>query len=176
MAIRTAATADEYQIRQVYLAAFDDDEKDLVASLAGELLHEASTPEILHLVAEEDGRIIGHIAFSPVISQSGGEGIGYILAPLAIEPRNQKKGAGSKLIREGLRLLTTRDIGIVFVYGDPDFYGRFGFTTELAEEFRTQFKLKYPFGWQAVGLAERRPIVHSEVIECVKALNKPELW
>jgi putative acetyltransferase len=176
MAIRTPGIADEDQIRQVYLAAFGDDEKELIATLAGELLREDAASEILHLVAEDAGQIIGHIAFSPVLSRPGEKGIGYILAPLAVDPGNQEKGIGSHLVREGLRLLATRDIEIVFVYGDPDYYGRFGFATDLAESYTPPFKLKYPFGWQAIALSERRPSAHSQEIKCVGALNKPEIW
>ena len=176
MTIRTANISDEHQVRQIHLKAFDEDENELVADLARDLLNETSTPETLHLVADIEGDIVGHIAFSPVRSKTRQNLVGYILAPLAIEPESQKKGMGSKLIREGLRLLAIQDVNIVFVYGDPDYYARFVFTTKLAKEFIPPFKLKYAFGWQAVDLGGKRPVIHSESIECVNALNKPELW
>jgi putative acetyltransferase len=176
MRIRTATTTDADIIQKVYLAAFDDEEKELVARLAVELLRETSTPEILHLIAEEGDRIVGHIAFSPVSSQSGGKEIGYILAPLAVTPEDQEKGIGSKLVREGLRILENRDIQIVFVYGDPNYYGKFGFLASPAEKFIPPYSLKYPSGWLAVALNNEGHNDTLKRIECVSALNKAELW
>ena len=176
MAIRTASLSDEEQIRQVHLAAFPASERDLVARLAVDLLYETSTPRTLNLVEEEDGRLLGHIAFSPVRSRFEANVIGYILAPLAIAPESQKKGVGSKLVREGLRLLLAQNIGVVLVYGDPDFYSRFGFGTELGESFIPPYKLQYPFGWQAMCLKNQRDHFSSVSFECVDCLSKPELW
>ncbi len=176
MTIRTATLSDEDQIRQIHLAAFDASERELVATLAIELLRETTAPEILHLVAEEDDDLIGHISFSPVGTMSGSKKAHYILAPLAVNPQKQRKGIGSSLIREGLRLLTAQGVRNVLVYGDPHFYGIFGFATDLAQKFQPPFKLTHPLGWQAITLTDKRPITHSETIECVEPLNKPELW
>lgn len=58
----------------------------------------------LSLVAEEDGQVLGHVAFSPV--QIGGEDKGwYGLGPVSVSPDRQGEGIGGKLIREGLALL-----------------------------------------------------------------------
>lgn len=176
MRIRTATLADESQIRQIHLAAFGEEEKEAVATLACELLHEDSTPEILHLVAEEDSEVIGHVVFSPLRSESNGRVIGPILGPLAVAPQNQKQGIGSQLVREGLQRIETQGISIVMVYGDPDYYGRFGFNAPLAERFTPPFELQYPFGWQALAFGNAEPNAPSEAIQCVAPLNKPELW
>ena len=176
MAIRTATLPDEDQIRRVHLAAFRGDEEELVATLASALLHDASNPEILHLVAEDGGRIIGHVAFSPVRSSSGGGVVGSLLSPLGVDPSRQKKGVGSRLVREGLVLLATGGVRMAFVYGDPNYYGRFGFTSDLAEGFAPPFELKHPHGWQAACLAGRRPAATAGALEFVSALNNPALW
>ncbi len=176
MAVRTASLSDEEQIRELHLAAFGAEERDLVASFAVDLLRETATPKILHLVAEKDGCLVGHIAFSPVRARSDGNVIAYILAPLAVAPSFQKTGVGSRLVREGLDWLSAQNIRVVLVYGDPDFYGRFGFGVELAESFVPPFKLKYPSGWQALSLTEQKAHVSSESFECVDSLSKAELW
>ncbi|SKA30800.1 GNAT family N-acetyltransferase [Consotaella salsifontis] len=77
------------------------------------------------LVAEEDGVLLGQIAFSPALI--GGRAGWLAMGPIAVEPRFQRQGIGSALVREGLRRLAERgDEGCVLV-GDPAFYGRFGF-------------------------------------------------
>lgn len=176
MNIRTADIADVDQIRRLYLDAFGDEEKESVANLACDLLNETSKPDSLHLVADVENGIGGHVAFSPVWSKTSRNLIAYILAPLAVAPEKQNTGIGSQLVREGLRILEARNTGQVLVYGSPDYYGRFGFTAELAKEFIPPFKLQYSFGWQAVQLESSVSDVHAGPIACVKALNKPELW
>ncbi len=176
MTIRSAEISEEDPIRLLHLAAFDATENELVAELAVGLLIESSRPEALHLVADSGGGLVGHIAFSPVTSKADGNLLGYILSPLAVDPDCQKTGIGSRLVQEGLRLLADRCVRLVFVYGSPDYYGRFGFTAGLAEGFAPPFRLQYPFGWQAVDLDPRKPPVRPESIECVRALRKPELW
>ena len=58
----------------------------------------------ISLVAERDGRVIGHIAFSPV-TMSDGTPDWYGLGPVSVLPEYQRKGIGKSLIREGLSRL-----------------------------------------------------------------------
>ena len=174
MKIREASITDSEQIRKVYLAAFDDSERALVSSLAIDLLSEKSSPNPLHLLAEQSDKVVGHISFSPVVSQN--QVIGSILAPLAVNPDYQKRGIGSQLIRKGIEILGNQKAKTIFVYGDPDYYGRFGFQAETAKSFIPPYTLQYPFGWQALALQEGFQDSTSVRIECVHPLNKPELW
>jgi putative acetyltransferase len=81
------------------------------------------------LVAAFDGRIVGHVAASPVrISDGTPDWFG--LGPVSVAPERQGRGLGSRLVREALarlRLLGAR--GCVLV-GEPAYYGRFGFRAE----------------------------------------------
>ncbi|HIC7209000.1 GNAT family N-acetyltransferase [Burkholderia stabilis] len=81
------------------------------------------------LVAQRDGRIIGHVAFSPVAI--GGEAAGvqqwYGLAPLAVLPDCQRQSIGAGLVRTGLDALRRLGARGCVVLGDPGYYARFGF-------------------------------------------------
>src|SRR5688572_29437238 len=55
----------------------------------------------LSLVADSDGRVAGHIAFSPVTAGDAAQGW-YGLGPLAVAPGDQKHGIGSALVLAGL--------------------------------------------------------------------------
>lgn len=80
----------------------------------------------LSLVAESDGAVLGHVAFSPVSIGDGSPGW-YGLGPAAVAPAQQGRGIGGALIEAGLaRLRGLRAAGCVVV-GDPGYYGRFGF-------------------------------------------------
>jgi putative acetyltransferase len=80
----------------------------------------------LSLVAEDEGQIVGQVAFSPVTI---GEGLlgWHGLGPVAVTVKRQRQGIGSRLIREGLeRLRSIGSQGCVLA-GDPHYYVRFGF-------------------------------------------------
>lgn len=78
------------------------------------------------LVADIDGRIAGHIAFSPARPSRDGDRW-YVLGPVAVEPSDQGHGVGGALVRAGLRLLEEREADGCVVLGDPKYYARFGF-------------------------------------------------
>ena len=83
----------------------------------------------LSIVAEEQGRIVGHVAFSPV-TINGEASRWFGLGPVSVEPLEQRRGIGQALIREGLdRLRNTGAEGCV-VLGDPAYYRRFGFVSD----------------------------------------------
>ena len=64
----------------------------------------------------------------------------------------------------------------MFVYGDPEFYGRLGFHAHNASDFRAPYDLEYPFGWQAVVLRECTIKKTPGAISCLGSLSDPGLW
>ena len=94
----------------------------------------------LGLVAEIDGRIVGHILFSElVIVPQTGTLAALALAPLAVLPEYQRQGVGSKLTQRGLSDCRAGGHQIVVVLGHPAYYPRFGFSVELARLFETPY-------------------------------------
>ncbi len=79
------------------------------------------------LVAEIEGRVIGHIAFSPA-TLSDGTPNWYGLGPVSVLPEHQRKGIGSQLIEEGLSRLKRLHAQGCCLVGHPEYYRKFGFT------------------------------------------------
>jgi len=78
------------------------------------------------LVAQIDGILAGHIAFSPVtFTDASPNWCG--LGPVSVAPEYQRQGIGTKLVNEGLNLLKESGAEGICLVGDPDFYERFGF-------------------------------------------------
>ncbi len=175
MQIREANIKDFEGIKSLYLQAFDNLEGDLVSNLAINLLDEESIIKIISLVAINNNVIIGHIAFSPVFLESINEHFGYILAPLAVLPTDQKKGIGFTLVKSGLDTISSLGSFLVFVYGDPRYYSRFGFKTNLAQNFTPPHTLQYPEGWQAMKL-NSTVFPQGGKLKCVNSLNDSRLW
>jgi putative acetyltransferase len=87
------------------------------------------------LVAEVAGRIVGHIAFSPVSMSDGTTGW-YGLGPVSVHPDHQREGVGKALIGEGLTRLKNLNAKGCCLVGHPQYYRQFGFknVTGLAFE------------------------------------------
>jgi putative acetyltransferase len=154
MIIRNETSSDIEAISKVTLAAFrtlavsNHTEQFIINALrnAGALT--------ISLVAEIDGKIVGHIAFSPVTISDGTTGW-YGLGPVSVLPEYQKKGIGKSLIREGLSLLKKSGGQGCVLVGHPDYYQRLGFRNipELVHEgvppevfFALPFTEKVPKG------------------------------
>ena len=80
----------------------------------------------LSLVAEVDGRVVGHIAFSPVAISDGTNGW-YGLGPVSVLPMYQRVGIGKALIQEGLSRLKDLGANGCCLVGHPQYYRKFGF-------------------------------------------------
>ena len=126
MIIRKETAADIEAITQVTIAAFatlpisKHTEQFIIRALrdAGALT--------ISLVAEIDGRVVGHIAFSPVTISDGSTGW-YGLGPVSVLPEYQKQGIGKSLVDEGLSLLKELAGRGCTLVGDPNYYRRLGF-------------------------------------------------
>jgi len=174
MQLRLAISVDRDAIRAIYLDAFPENERTEVAKLALQLLDEG--PATISLVAEVDGEIVAHCAFSPA-GIVGNEAVrAYILAPLAVSPACQRQCIGTTLVESGISELGSAGADILFVYGDPKYYGRFGFETEPAENYLPPHALEYPFGWQAQLLNEDLAVSLPAQLTCVAPLDDPGLW
>ena len=176
MNIRLTQETDLDSILKVIETAFSDEENKVIMNLVQELNQETTSPLIKSLVADVDNQVIGYVSFSPIFLKSDSSIVGYILAPLAVSPEHQKQGVGSNLINAGIEMLTKDGVGALMVYGDPAYYGRFGFKEEVGHSFVPPYTLQYPFGWTGMMLNDT-PVPEQPIqFECVSALSKPDLW
>lgn len=124
--IRNEADADVDAISEVTAAAFktleisSHTEQFIINALR------AAKALTVSLVAEVDGRVIGHIAFSPVAISDGTRNW-YGLGPISVLPEYQRQDVGKALIREGLSRLKNMNAQGCCLVGHPDYYKKFGF-------------------------------------------------
>lgn len=78
------------------------------------------------LVAEVGGKVVGHVAFSPITLSDGSQDW-YGIGPVSVLPELQRQGIGKSLIREGLSLLKALGAKGCVLVGDSGYYERFGF-------------------------------------------------
>jgi len=148
MIIRPETHADIEAIAQVTKAAFENHpisqqtEHFIIAALR------AANALTISLVAEVDGRVVGHVALSPITISDGSEDW-YGLGPISVLPEYQRRGIGKALMHEGLSRLKALGAKGCALVGDPDYYERFGFRSvpELTHEGVPQRNLLLlPFG------------------------------
>ncbi|MDP3537501.1 MAG: N-acetyltransferase [Azonexus sp.] len=129
--IRPETPSDEDAIEQVTRRAFinhpysHQTEQFIIRALRAD--HALS----VSLVAEDGGRIVGHIALSPVTIDDGAAGW-YGLGPISVEPDLQRRGIGRALMERGLAELRKIGANGCVLVGDPAFYIRFGFANNPA--------------------------------------------
>jgi len=176
MHIRVATSDDRTDVHGVYWSAFGEDERELVAKLAVDLLSEIASAPVFSLIAECEDVVVGHLALSPVTIDNEDDFLGYILAPLGVRPDYQKRRIGSQLVEFGIQHVSRLGADILFVYGDPNYYGKFGFNVEAASRFVPPYKLQYPLGWQGIAFRECTMARPRAKIACVASLCDPALW
>lgn len=147
MIIRSETPEDIIAITEVTIAAFSDHpiskhtEQFIINALR------RANALTISLVAEIDGKIVGHIAFSP-IKISDGSADWYGLGPVSVLPEMQRQGIGTALILKGISML--KEIGGqgCALVGYPDYYKRFGFRNNpdlIHEGIPQEFFLVLPF-------------------------------
>ena len=151
MKIRPETPQDINEIEQITIAAFDGKPySDQTEHLIINRLREAGAMS-LSLVAEMDGKVVGHVAFSLVTIN--GKDLGwYGIGPVSVLPELQKQGIGSKLIREGLSLIREKGAKGCVLEGDPGYYQRFGFKTYPV--YFTKAHLHQNISWHCLFMME----------------------
>jgi putative acetyltransferase len=96
------------------------DEQELIGQLrdAGALA--------LSLVAEQDGKLLGQVTFSPAFAADGSPGW-FALGPVSVEPELKHQGIGGQLIKAGIAWLREQNAAGCVLVGSPAYYVRFGF-------------------------------------------------
>jgi putative acetyltransferase len=146
---------DKYDIpaiRGIHQAAFPTwSEAELVDYL------QAEGDGVLSLVARRGGALVGHVLFSRLTAVESMGLKAVALGPLGVLESYRRKGVGAALVSEGIEILRSQGTDVVFVLGDPAYYGRFGFSAELARNFETPYDGPHQ---QALALTERGRYAH----------------
>ena len=144
--VREERAGDAAAIRSVHVVAFPtSSEANLVEQLRSDGDVAAS------IIALADGEIAGHVLFSRMSVEADGQDLhGWGLGPVAVVPDRQRTGIGSALVEAGIGRARATGVQIIFVLGEPAYYGRFGFDAKSAAPFASPYAGAY---FQALALA-----------------------
>lgn len=124
--VRSEKQDDFKAIDVVNLSAFEgEDEAKLVEELRARPGYDPS----FSLVAEFNGRIVGHLMLTPAtVRHAGGESKLLVLAPMSVVPSQSHRGIGTELLEAAKSLAGESGFGAIVVAGPPEYYGRLGFS------------------------------------------------
>lgn len=135
--IREECETDHTAIQTINDEAFGSDvESRLIQALR------ADGSALISLVAEDKGRVVGHIVFSPVTMEPSSTVKIAGLGPMSVTPQLQRSGIGSQLVKRGLDICQERGYEAAVVLGHPDYYPKFGF--KPASTFRIKSTYNVP--------------------------------
>ena len=138
--IRPANRHDFDTIEAVHKAAFSvsDFGYNGEGQLARQLLEAGDA--LVSIIAEVDGKAVGHALFSQMIVEGDGKPIvAAALAPTGVIPEWQGKGVGELLIKAGLAALKVQGVQLSFAVGNTAYYLRFGYTAETAQPYESPY-------------------------------------
>ncbi|MGB5438926.1 MAG: N-acetyltransferase [Gammaproteobacteria bacterium] len=123
--VRPETPEDIRAIDVVHISAFGGEAE---ANLVSVLRESAGYNRELSLVAELNGRIVGHILLTRVPLRNQGKETNVLaLGPMSVVPSQSHRGIGSELIQAAVKLAKEKGYGAIVVLGHPEYYKRFGF-------------------------------------------------
>jgi putative acetyltransferase len=166
-AIRAARALDSAAIEALYATAFpQEDLRPLVRAL--------SALGVLSLLAEQDGAVAGHVAFTRCAVAAADDALA-LLGPLAVMPGLHRTGIGGALLREGLERIRAQGVQQVLVLGDPAYYGRFGFAPERGVVPPYPLPAAWRDAWQSLRLAAGGTALSGTLL-VPEPWQRPALW
>lgn len=139
IALRPERPSEQGAVFAIHAAAF---ETDLEARLADKL--RADGDVLLSLMALDGDETVGNLILSPMTADADGEPIKVAaVGPIGVLPDRQGEGIGSALMRAGIEWARGEDFTAIFLLGNPDYYGRFGFSAEAAAPFASPYAGQY---------------------------------
>lgn len=166
--LRGATAADAAGVAALFRRSFpDEDLTGLVRALSGRA-------DVLGLVAEAGGEILGAVMFTRCAVAGQGDGV-FLLGPFAVDPAHQRRGIGRALIDAGISRLAAAGATHVVVVGDPALYGRFGFAPETGILAPHPLPPAWQTAWQGLALPGAGPAPRGR-LEVPAPWREPALW
>lgn len=139
IALRTERPDDQRAVFAIHAAAF---ETDLEARLTDKLRGDGEV--LLSLVALDGDEPVGNLILSLMVAEGDGMSIrAAAIGPIGVRPDRQGEGIGAMLMRAGIDWARGEGIVAIFLLGNPDYYGRFGFSAETAAPFASTYAGPY---------------------------------
>lgn len=176
MKIKESIELDIKEISKVHKLAFGEKEGTEILELIENLFKDETAKPIFSFIATDNEKTIGHVLFTNIKIIGKENSHASILAPLAVLPKFQKKGVGTKLIETGFKELKKQGTDFVFTYGDPKFYSKFGFKSASKLNIIPPQKIpsKNKDAWMIKKLNNTK--LENVKVKCANSLKYKKYW
>lgn len=131
LGVRDARLDDEPAVLEVIGRAFADEPE--VVGLWTAL---AERPGTASYVAEVAGVVVGHVGLSWGWLDAPARLVDVlVLSPLSVAPSHQRQGIGRALVEHAVSIAGDLGAPVLFLEGDPGYYGRLGFVEAATHGF-----------------------------------------
>jgi putative acetyltransferase len=150
--LRPERPDDAAAVRRLHAAAFGD---DVVPDLVEDLRRSDGA---WSRVADDDGEVVGHVMLTASLLDAPRRLVEVLtLSPLGVLPGRQRRGIGTDLVRAAVQAAREREAPVLFLEGDPAYYGRLGFVAGADVGFRRPSLRIPPAAFQAFLLPAYEP-------------------
>lgn len=174
MKLAPATSIDSLEVQRILWDAFGSEHGPVVASIATDLLKDDTAQPAFAFMAEEAGQEVGCIVFSNITIDTAPHIKASILAPLGVMRDYQNQGIGKGLVQQGMQSLETYGVEVVFAYGDPNYYRRFGFSSN--HQIKAPHRLNHPDAWLVLELRSGAVTGIAGKASCAAPLDDPQIW
>ena len=169
---------NQHELASLFHSTFGASEGEaeglLIGNLADQLGAAIDDRDVMAFGATQGEALIGAIFFTRL--RFADDARVYMLAPVAVATAHQGAGVGQALIRFGLKSVAGQGAAVAVTYGDPAYYGRFGFAPLSEGVIRAPLALSMPHGWLGQSLNGQPIQPRRERPQCVEPFRTPALW
>ena len=178
MDYRATDTSEQIAVAELFTSVFTASEGrtegERIGKLSSALAARIDNEGRICFGAYDGDALIGSIFFTRLRFDDPAQV--YMLAPVAVATKHQRRGVGKALIGYGLKELQERSVRVAVTYGDPSYYSKVGFQALSEDVLPAPLELSMPFGWLGQSLtAEPIPSFKGRS-SCVEEFNDPALW
>ncbi len=160
--------------KKVFTKSEGKKEGNIVSNLSFKLAKSIDEKNVIGIEGKIKNKIIAYIFLTKLSFKE--DCLVYLLAPVAVDSKIQKKGMGKKIIRYGINYLKQNKVDILMTYGDPNYYSKLGFKKTKISLIPAPFKLSQPIGWLINKISSKKIPTFKKKPLCVLPFRNRKLW
>ena len=160
--------------KRVFTKSGGKNEGNIVGNLSFKLANQVDGKDVIGIEGKIKNKIIAYIFLTKLSFKE--DCLVYLLAPVAVDSKIQKKGMGKKIIKYGIKYLKRHKVDILMTYGDPSYYSKVGFKKTKVSIIPAPYKLSQPIGWLINKISSKKLNKFKSKPNCVRPLRNKNLW
>ena len=168
------AKSIQHFFKNVFTKSEGKKEGNVVSTLSFKLAKLIDEKNIIGIEGKINNKIVAYIFLTKLSFKE--DCLVYLLAPVAVDNKIQKKGIGKKIIKFGIKYLKKHKVDILMTYGDPSYYSKVGFKKTKVSIVPAPYKLSQPIGWLINKISSKKLNKFKSKPNCVRPFRNKKLW